>query len=205
MRTLVVADTGSGDDERAHAAADAVAGRSGAAVVHVPIVDIGEGLAVEMPGPVVVGSPDDAEALLASVAVPLLVAGPAITSPVLALDNVVIGVAGRTRSRHAIEVGAEWAKACALRCWLVEVVPDDGELDGEALEAIAARLNREGLTVGWDLLYHDDPVRAMVGFTRRMPATLLVFGAAPDGTLGPVGERLIREVPGPVLVVRSDE
>jgi len=203
IATVVAATNETRTDDPVRHVAKAVSMCTGATEVHIDI----EGLRAEhfahYLDPIVVCAPDDADRVLAMVDVPVMVAGPACNSPVVAIEQLVIGVADDRPESPVVDLATEMALGCGLRCWLVDVVSGAGLQEAEHLEKMADAYTRNGCTIGWDVIRHDEPARALCEFARNLPASVVVCGATPDGHLGPVGEQIVRDAPGPVLVVRS--
>ncbi|MFZ4585464.1 MAG: universal stress protein [Acidimicrobiia bacterium] len=201
--TIVLATNGTASDLPVQHVANAMGNCVGSPQITVAIAALDAARIGHFADPVVVCAPEDANVALMAVDSPVMVAGPACASPIVAIEQLVVGVDEHAPFSDVVRVAAEMAAGCGLRCWLVGVVPGVGLQEAEWLESVASELNRAGVEVGWDIVTHDDPARALVEFARTMPASVVVCGAPPAGQLGAVGEQLVREAPGPVLVVRA--
>lgn len=142
---------------------------------------------------------------------PVLLVGPHAEPPT-ALGTVVACVDGSEESVRVLPAAEAWARAVGGRLWLVRVAPPSSRTEpGEAndLRRLAADSRaRSGLDVEWEVLHGHDVARAVVDFTRLLPASVVAMAThgrsgAAGRLLGSVTMRVAHDSVVPVLVVRS--
>jgi nucleotide-binding universal stress UspA family protein len=153
-----------------------------------------------------------AEALLRMLDRPALVVGPHATAPPFA-GRVVACIDGSPASACTIGPAGLWAAVLGHPLWLLQVAEpprwEDDELPRDTVEsAHLALVARGSPAVGWDVLHHKDPSRALVDVTTdASPATGLLVVASHGRTgwhrlhLGSVTAAVVHGAAVPVLVI----
>jgi len=138
----------------------------------------------------------------------------------------VVGVDGSPPSEKALLYAAEMAGASGARLRVVAVkdasmargavvagagfqavVPEAAEASAEAIASAKAALAGTAVAVTFAILPTGDPARGLVRDAGRSGASLIIVGShgrrgLARAVLGSVAERVVREAPCPVLVVR---
>lgn len=158
-----------------------------------------------------------AEDVLASVACPVVLVGPACAPHALARPDgpVVVGFDGSERAAATAAVAADWARTLGGEVHLVTVVHRDGErvgaLEARSVQARAHQLVEElqagGVAARSAFPQHVDPARGLTHYARDRHAALLAV-PSPErsasgighAVLGEVALRIVRHAPAPVLV-----
>lgn len=156
-----------------------------------------------------------ADRLVRTLEVPCLVVRGELRMP---LRRVVVPVDLSETARDAVDAGLAWAESLGAHrggeertdLSVVHVLPEAvaGRVDpawGREMAAVAGRAPR-GVAVGDALLHGDAPAEAIVDFTTRTGADLVVmathgYGAVRRALLGSTAQGVTRAAPCPVLLI----